>query len=296
MPHFSVIIPTLHSKTLARTLAALQQQTVGASNIEVIVVGMDLDLKSGEWGEFYPTEQPLPPGAARNRGASNAGGEIFAFIDSDCIPAPDWLAVLAERFTDPQITVVGGGVTFSAENYWALADNISMFHDYLSSLPPGEREQLPSLNLAIRRQVFLEGGGFDNHRRTGEDSDLTIRLKEHGHALYFEPCAIVQHAPHRNRAVDFFRHHFLHGLHSVKFDPRYTKRGVERFLGNPWALLAVSPVLAVGITAKIFFENKYLWHYWYTAPAIGAAKLIWCFGAVLRLARSTVAPDKMRDL
>jgi len=287
MTLFSIVIPTLNAPTLKRTLEALKRQTIPSDCMEVIVVGVDESLKTGAWGRFYSTGQAVFPGTARNRGAALANGEILAFTDADCIPEPNWLAVLAERFSDPATAVMGGGVAFQAENYWTLTDNISMFHDYLSSLPAGQREQLPSLNLAIRREVFLQSGGFDEQRRTGEDSDLTIRLREYGYVLRFEPSAAVTHAPSRSQAMEVFRHHFLHGLHSVKFDFRYQKRGIESLLGNSWVVLLVSPLLAAGITAKIFLGNRHLWRYWYTAPAIFSAKLVWCFGAALRLYKNS---------
>lgn len=283
MIHFSVVIPTLNSPTLARTLAALERQTVDRAQVEVIVAGMDERLQSGEWGMFYPTEHPLFPGAARNQGAAHASGEVIVFTDSDCLPEPNWLAVLAGRFGDPAVTVVGGGVAFKAENFWTLADNIGMFHEYLTSLPPGQREQLPSLNLAIRRRVFLDIGGFDENRRTGEDSDLTIRLRRQGHVLHFEPQAVVVHAPPRDRAADLFRHNFLHGQYSVKFDPRYgDEQGLHQLLRTRWGVALSSPLLAAGVTVRMFLSDRSLWRYWYTAPAIFLAKLVWCFGAAAR--------------
>lgn len=290
MPKFSVIIPTLNSPTLARTLSTIEQQAIDRAQVEIIVVGMDQWLKSGDWGTFYPTATPVPPGTARNRGAAHASGEILAFIDSDCLAKPNWLTVLAEQFRNPNITIIGGGVDFSAENYWTLADNLSMFYEYLSSLPAGQREQLPSLNLALRRETFLSSGGFDETRRTAEDSDLTIRLRKQGHILRFEPRAMVTHMPPRSRAVDLFRHHFLHGQYSTKFDPRYHKnQGFRKLLSSRLGILLAAPLLAAGVTLKIFLLNRHLWRYWYCAPAILAAKFVWCLGAAFHPAPHTTS-------
>jgi glycosyltransferase involved in cell wall biosynthesis len=279
---FSVIIPNLNSPTVDRTLESLENQRYDRSRYEVIVVGMDEPrrVRSSELVRFDATGQPLYPGAARNRGASQARGKVLAFIDADCIASAQWLSVLDERFVDPQVAVVGGGIEFDGRNYWTLADNISLFHDYLSSLPGGQRAQLPSLNLAIRRELFLASGGFDEGRRIGEDSDLSIRLRRQGCTLHFEPRAAILHQPPRNRLSDLLSHNYRHGKYSIKVDPRFSdEAGLPRLLRTRWGVALGSPLLASGVTARIFGTNRSLWPYWYTAPAILAAKLAWCFGA-----------------
>ena len=186
----SVIVPNLNTLSVDRTISALDAQTF-PHPYEVIVVGMDKHGVVRESGKvhFDRSEFPLSPAQARNRGVKQAHGEILAFTDADCLPHPDWLAVIAERFADPAVTVLGGGVELDSSNYWTLADNLSMFYEYLAIHPAGERRQLPSLNLAIRRDVFEAVGGFDERypRPAGEDADLTIRLRRMGHRLYFEP-------------------------------------------------------------------------------------------------------------
>lgn len=292
MIHFSVIIPNLHTPTVGQTVESLERQSYAP--YQVIVVGMDKYnlIRETDLVHFDHSDVPLPPAKARNRGAAQAQGDVIAFTDADCIARPDWLSVLAKRFGDPAVTVVGGGVAFKAKNYWTLADNIGMFYEYLTSRPPGLRQQLPSLNLAIRRQVFLDIGGFDETRRTSEDSDLTIRLRRQGHTLHFEPRAVVVHAPPRNRAADLFRHNFLHGQHSVKFDPRYGDQpGLYRLLGTRWGVALASPMLAAGVTARMFLADRSLWRYWYTAPAIFLAKMVWCFGAAAHPAETRRLPN-----
>jgi glycosyltransferase involved in cell wall biosynthesis len=292
MIRFSVIIPNFNTSTVGQTVESLERQAY--SPYQVIVVGMDKYnlIRNTSLVYFDRSDVPLSPAKARNRGAAQASGDVIAFIDADCIAQPNWLTVLAERFADPAVTIVGGGVDFHSHNYWTLADNIGMFHEYLASRPPGTREQLPSLNLAIRQQVFLDIGGFDEARRTSEDSDLTIRLRQQGHLLYFEPCAVVEHVPPRNRAADLFRHNFLHGQQSTKFDPSYgNQRGLVRLLHTRWGVTLVSPALAAGVTVRIFLTDSSLWRYWYTAPAIFLAKMAWCFGAAARSAEIRRPPS-----
>lgn len=284
MIRYSVVIPVLKTPTVHRTIEALRRQDFGASRYEVIVAGMLTReaLPEGDPVRFYALDVPLSPAAARNRGAASATGQIIAFTDADCIPAPDWLSVLEQRFSDPSVAVVGGGVAFEQGNYWTLADNIGTFHEYLTTRPSGLRSLLPSLNLAIRRDVFLAVGGFDERypRPAGEDSDLCIRLRRQGHRLHFEPRAVVTHAPPRDRFIHLLRHGYCQGKYSVKVDPRYRDvEGLPAFMRTRPGVLLSGPAIAAAVTLRIMIQNAGLWRYWYTLPAIFCSKLFWCIGA-----------------
>ena len=140
---------------------------------------------------------------------------------------------------------------------------------------------MPSLNLAIRRAVFRQVGGFNERypRAAGEDADLSLRLRQHGHVLWFEPRAAVRHIPPRHRLTDLLRHAYYQGQYSVKVNPRYADSA-----GLPWpwrtriGLLAGAPLLAAGATLRLFWAPAAR-RYWFTMPAILLAKLGWCVGA-----------------
>ena len=46
------------------------------------------------------------PAAARNTGLAAAGTPLVAFVDSDCVPEPGWLAPLLRHFADPAVAAV----------------------------------------------------------------------------------------------------------------------------------------------------------------------------------------------
>ncbi len=170
----SVIIPNLHSPIVDQTIESVLGQNTNLA-FEVIVVGMDkwgLIDRYAERVIFIQTAQPTPPGAARNIGAAAAQGELFLFIDSDCIASPEWIEHhLTCHKVIGQELIVGGGVTFPADNYFTLADNISWFHEFMVHMNEGEKSFLPSLNLSISRATWEMVGGF-NHNPAGEDTDF----------------------------------------------------------------------------------------------------------------------------
>ena len=46
------------------------------------------------------------PAAARNSGLAGIGTELVAFLDSDCVPPPGWIAALATHLADPLVAAV----------------------------------------------------------------------------------------------------------------------------------------------------------------------------------------------
>ena len=281
----SIVIPNLHSPIIDQTLDSIRKQMFELGQVEVIVVGRDRHglVHEDDLVRLIDTGHPVAPAVARNLGLSQAAGEIVAFTDADCIAHPYWVANLMAAYDEEQDrTIVGGSVAFGADNYWTLADNISTFYRFLPSRAPGERLHLPSLNFSARRQVLEAVGGFDERypRPTGEDTDLCLRLRRAGHSLYFEPRAVVYHHPPRQSLSALLRHARDFGRYTPRMRPEYGDLlDLPAFLRQPALVLALSPALATGVTARIFVADAELRRYWRTAPAIFLAKLAWCVGA-----------------
>src|SRR5947209_429690 len=100
MSLFSVVIPTYNRAAyLRQTLASVLTQE--CQDFEIIVVDdgstdatpVVLESFGGKLRVFHQKNQG--PGAARNLGASNAGGEYIAFLDSDDVWFPWTLSTYA---------------------------------------------------------------------------------------------------------------------------------------------------------------------------------------------------------
>ena len=151
---------------------------------------------------------------ARNAGLAGARGELVAFVDDDTIVDPSWLERLVERFewsedadcvtglilpleleTPSQVLLeqfAGFGKGFERRTY-RLRETEDRAYPYA----PGAVGS--GANTALRRSVALELGGFDPTLGAGtpavggEDLDLYLRLLLRGHAIAYEPSAIVWH-------------------------------------------------------------------------------------------------------
>lgn len=280
---FSIIIPSLNSPIVHLTIEALLQQCQEDED-EIIVVGRDeLGLiKETTRVQFVDTGSPVSPAIARNIGIRLARGKIVCMLDADCIPHFDWLKRIEQKFNSPAITVLGGGVDTNQTGFWTICDHLSAFHDFLVTTAPGTRQQLPSLNLAIRKSALDQVGYFDERypRPAGEDADLTTRLRLSGYTLYFDPLIIVDHLPNRRTLSAAFQHAQQAGRYSIKVDPHWrAKLHPPLPLRYRSLVLLTAPILALVVTFGIYKNDRSLWHWWYLAPAIYCLKVAWCWGA-----------------
>lgn len=293
---FAVVIPCLNSPIIDQTVRSLLAQDCPEVAYSVIVVGRDdQNLLAGERRvTFVETDRPVSPAAARNIGVSRSTEEFLAFTDADCLADSHWLSSLADALSRDPDVIVGGGVAFDRGPFWQFVDNLATFHDVMAHLPAGERTQLPSLNLGMRRQDFEAAGGFDERlpQAAGEDSDLTFRLRRSGCRLVFWPEALVRHKPSRSSFVQLVQHAYLRGRYSLLVDPRFVGEiGLPRSLRAPWKVLLLSPVLATTATLRVYLANPKMWRYVWAMPLIYLTKLAWCFGARRRL----IGPDPMTN-
>ncbi|MEQ9465472.1 MAG: glycosyltransferase [Haliea sp.] len=276
----SVVIPTLNDSTLPRTLQAVMEQTRAAD--EIIVVGRDENGVAGRFPRvrFVDTGKPVCAAVARNCGIAESRGQIIVFTDADCIPETDWLEQ-HERAHCQGARVAGGGVSVASENYWVLSDNVSMFHDFVRELPPGERSLLPTLNLSVQRSVVEEVGLMDESfpGAAAEDSDWTIRMRLAGYRLQFVPAAVVHHAPSRTRWKDVVGHWRKSGFSGIRVRHRYAQDyATPAFARSALMLRLLSPFIAARVTAGIYSDLVF-WPYWRCLPVIYLTKIIYCLGA-----------------
>jgi GT2 family glycosyltransferase len=147
--------------------------------------------------------------AGNNAGARAAAGEVVAFLNNDTRVPSDWLRELARPYLEePGVVCTGSRIASWNERVLEFGGSAFNFAGYgfqvgFGSLSPEEcgprREVLYACGgaMAIRREVFLQSGGFDeDFFAFYEDSDLGWRLWILGHRVLFVPESVVYHRHH----------------------------------------------------------------------------------------------------
>lgn len=275
----SVIIPARDATFLPRTLASLAQQNEADLLAEVIVVS-DGECKIP--GAPFPvrlirTERPVTSPVARNIGIRAAQTDWLAFVDADCLVAPDWAGRLLAT-AEAGHPVVGGGVAFGPTPYWSQVHNVSMLHEFHVSCAAGMRPFLPTLNLLVDRCVVAQVGMMDETLRRAQDLEWTLRMHWAGVPLWFEPGAVVTHYPERHPG-SLWRDYYETGQTSRRVRARYAIDKLPNWFNSPILAHALAPLLAAGLTARIYARLPTLLRYLPTAPGVWFTKLAWCLGA-----------------
>ncbi|TMV07024.1 glycosyltransferase family 2 protein [Ruegeria sediminis] len=191
----AVIIPHYNDvPRLERCLQALMKNDIAGT--EIVVVDNDSPISLDRLRRDFPNvrfvvETRKGAAHARNRGLSETSAPRLFFIDADCVPAPDWLAV--GRMVADQADLIGGRVDVfdetppprsGAEAFEAVfAFNFRRYVEVQGFSGAG--------NLLTRRDVFEDIGGFING--VSEDREWTMRAVARGYSLIYEDRLRVSH-------------------------------------------------------------------------------------------------------
>jgi O-antigen biosynthesis protein len=269
-PKISVIVCTHNGQaTLPECLSRLGASTYPDFETIVICDGSSDDSApiAQEHGALVVETAHLGLSHARNTGIALAKGEIVAFLDDDAYPDPDWLHYIAAGFHDGRYAALGGPNI--------PPDQGSLVADCVAAAPGGpihvlisdrEAEHVPGCNMAFRKSVLKEVGGFDERFRVaGDDVDLCWRLQKAGKKLGFSAGAVVIHR-RRDSIRRYLKQQYGYGkaeaLLEQKWPAHYNRVGASRWSGRIYHQPAARsfsrrPLIRYGTWGSGLFQSIY---------------------------------------
>jgi len=127
---------------------------------------------------------------AKNYGAKNANGDILIFLDADVELPPDFINRVLDAFKDRR--VVGATCNIMPSRPRPSERAFFLFYNLLlrfcSLFKPHSRGEF----IAIRREVFMKIGGFNESLSCLEDHDLAMRASKIGKFIFINNLTIYE--------------------------------------------------------------------------------------------------------
>ena len=263
---YSIIVPVFNRPDeVDELLESLSNQTL--RDFEVIIVEdgsiktcKDVcDKYAGILSLYYYAKENSGPGQSRNYGAERAKGDYLIILDSDVVLPTGYLeAVDKELKQNP--TEAFGGPDAAHPSFTPIqkAISYSMTSFFTTGGIRGGKAKLDkfyprSFNMGIRRDVYLQLGGFSK-MRFGEDIDFSYRIVEAGHKPRLFPEAWVWHK-RRTDFRKFFRQVYNSGIARINLEKRHP--------GTMKLVHLLPTVFTVGVIGLILISavGRALMHY-----------------------------------
>jgi cellulose synthase/poly-beta-1,6-N-acetylglucosamine synthase-like glycosyltransferase len=244
----SFVIPVRNAAThLPQCLSSIAANLDVPGDCEILVVDNGSSDDSADiarrFGALVIDRPDVRVGGCRNAGAAVSRGTVLAFVDADNEIAPGWLRACTSAFEEPNLAAAGYPYRAPADATW-----VQRMYDTLRVRTADRRDVdwLGAGNLAVRRTVFDEVGGFDDRLEACEDVQLCQSMRQAGYRVVSEPgMSSVHHGDPRTLA-DLFFGELWRGRDNLRVSVR-----------GPWTLRTVPsmlmPVVGLGCCVLVAF-------------------------------------------
>jgi len=235
-----------------------------------------------------------PAGKARNIGAEKAKGDVLVFLDEDIRLGNKYVLsrLIGALLSDEKIGVVSASIRIPE-------DATNFERRYSKEIPHCEAPIVDKLLdvwvatsacCAVRKDVFLEVGKFNEYIPRGQDPEFSCRLRKNGYRTVLVPQTWCYHPVPKN-VKELARLHFRNGRATALVDVYYPKLNIDL---DPNGVVYPSEHrsrLYRGLRfARLFFgaciSGKIL---------LGTAKLIYIFGYSHGILTNTIVKITRRD-
>ncbi len=212
----SVVIPVYNGGANFRRCLSSVAEAVPPPTEVIVVSDGDTDgswrLAEASGAQVLREPASRGPARARNLGGLAARGEILFFVDADVTIPRDAVGRVAAAFRgEPGLAAVFGTYDDEPAATNFLSQYKNLLHHYVHQTGREEASTFWGACGAIRREVFLALGGFDEGYRwpSIEDVELGYRLKQAGHRIRLCKALQVKHLK-RWGVASLLKSDFLH--------------------------------------------------------------------------------------
>ncbi|NVD74285.1 glycosyltransferase family 2 protein [Duganella sp. BJB1802] len=254
--------------SLLPVVGLLSRQTVPLTALAQVVIthdGLDEETRAaaarlaGRAIDFVRIDAGTGYYSAKNDGfaATDAARcDYVCFADTDCVPAPDWLAqLLAPLDSATPPAVVAGRTSYAATVAGAALTTIDFMY-FPSPLRAGATRNFYANNVVFRREVFAHhsyqslDGVYRAHCQV-----LGLRLQEAGVALHYAAGAHTEHKLPDTRG-ELFKLRWLRGQDTQGLTPHLVRAYLPA--GMQWLAHSgpVGPLCVLG--SRLWFSMRSL--------------------------------------
>ncbi len=262
---YSIIVPVYNRPNeVDELLQSLCQQTVKDFEVLIIEDGSIKTCKDvcDKYANIlvlhYHAKENSGPGQSRNYGAERAKGEYVIILDSDVVLPATYIEAIDKSLTTDIIAFGGPDAAHPSFTPIQKAISYSMTSFFTTGGIRGGKAKLDkfyprSFNMGIRRDVYLQLGGFTK-MRFGEDIDFSYRIVEAGYRPQLFPEAWVWHK-RRTDFHKFFRQVYNSGIARINLEKRHP--------GTMKLVHLLPTVFTVGVIGLILISavGRALMHY-----------------------------------
>ncbi len=272
----TVIVPVYNGE---RTIKSCLRSLISAEPKEkrIIVVDNNSSDRTKDIAQSFKSvevmeEKKKGAGAARNRALKETATDIVVFVDSDIILKKNTISELIKYIGWKNAAGVSGiPMSSNPDSIISLSQEIRLFGNSVFEKKTKKSERIATMIAAYKMSVLKEVNFFDeNYYPSGEDVDLSYRIRKLGYSLLVNPRSKVYHN-HPVSLKELAKKWFDYGIGWAKLSIEHNR--LFDFLFAAFWILSLPVFLILSFLDNIFLLVFFIallmpWILYYSFPTL----------------------------